>query len=345
MNPGESPMAKMRSVQVPRPGGDFELVERDIPEPRPGTVRIKVQACGICHSDSLTKEGTWPGLQYPRVPGHEVAGIIDAVGDGVRGWKPGQRVGVGWHGGHCGYCDSCRRGNFVQCQTAAQVPGITYDGGYADYMIAPAEALALIPDDLSAVEAGPLMCAGITTFNSLRHSGAGPGDLVAVLGVGGLGHLGVQFAAKMGFDTVAIARGADKGPLARQLGARHYIDSESQDPAAELTRLGGAKVILATATSGKAFAAAVGGLALGGKLIILGVAEPFEVQPLQLLGGRKSIAGWPSGSSIDSQDTLRFSALTGVRSMNEVFPLERAAEAYERMMSGKARFRVVLTTG
>jgi len=338
-------MAKMRSVQVPRPNGDFELVERDIPGPRAGTVRIKVQACGICHSDSLTKEGTWPGLEYPRVPGHEVAGIIDAVGDGVRGWTSGQRVGVGWHGGHCGFCDSCRRGNFVQCQTAAQVPGITYDGGYADYMIAPAEALALIPDDLSAVEAGPLMCAGITTFNSLRHSGAGPGDLVAVLGVGGLGHLGVQFAAKMGFNTVAIARGADKGPLARQLGARHYIDSALQDPAAELTRLGGAKVILATATSGKAFAAAVGGLALGGKLIILGVAEPFEVQPLQLLGGRRSIAGWPSGSSIDSQDTLRFSALTGVRSMNEVFPLERAAEAYARMMSGKARFRVVLTTG
>ena len=293
----------------------------------------------------MTKEGSWPGLEYPRVPGHEVAGIIDAVGDGVRGWTSGQRVGVGWHGGHCGFCDSCRRGNFVQCQTAAQVPGITYDGGYADYMIAPAEALALIPDDLSAVEAGPLMCAGITTFNSLRHSGAGPGDLVAVLGVGGLGHLGVQFAAKMGFDTVAIARGADKGPLARQLGARHYIDSALQDPAAELTRLGGAKVILATATSGKAFAAAVGGLALGGKLIILGVAEPFEVQQLQLLGGRRSIAGWPSGSSIDSQDTLRFSALTGVRSMNEVFPLERAAEAYARMMSGKARFRVVLTTG
>jgi D-arabinose 1-dehydrogenase-like Zn-dependent alcohol dehydrogenase len=337
-------MAKMRSVQVPRPNGDFELVERDIPEPHAGAVRIKVQACGICHSDSLTKEGTWPGLEYPRVPGHEVAGIIDAIGDGVRGWTSGQRVGVGWHGGHCGYCDPCRRGNFVQCQTAAQVPGITYDGGYADYMIAPAEALALIPDDLSAVEAGPLMCAGITTFNSLRHSGAGPGDLVAVLGIGGLGHLGVQFAAKMGFDTVAIARGADKGPLARQLGARHYIDSESQDPAAELIKLGAARVILATATSGKAFAAAVGGLALGGKLIILGVGEPFDVQPLQLIGGRRSIAGWPSGSSIDSQDTLRFSALTGVRSMNEVFSLERAAEAYARMMSGQARFRVVLTT-
>ena len=337
-------MAKMRSVQVPRPNGDFELVERDIPEPRAGTVRIKVQACGICHSDSLTKEGTWPGLEYSRVPGHEVAGIIVAVGDGVRGWTSGQRVGSA---GTAATAASATRAAAATSFSVKppQVLGITYDGGYADYMIAPAEALALIPDDLSAVEAGPLMCAGITTFNSLRHSGAGPGDLVAVLGVGGLGHLGVQFAAKMGFDTVAIARGADKGPLARQLGARHYIDSALQDPAAELTRLGGAKVILATATSGKAFAAAVGGLALGGKLIILGVTEPFEVQPLQLLGGRRSIAGWPSGSSIDSQDTLRFSALTGVRSMNEVFPLERAAEAYARMMSGKARFRVVLTTG
>jgi D-arabinose 1-dehydrogenase-like Zn-dependent alcohol dehydrogenase len=338
-------MAKMRCVQVSTPKGAFELVERDIPEPGSGAVRIKVQACGICHSDSFTKEGAFPGLQYPRVPGHEIAGVIDAVGANVRGWTTGQRVGVGWHGGHCGYCDSCRRGDFVTCRTAAQIPGITYDGGYAEYMIAPAEALALIPDDLSAVEAGPLMCAGITTFNSLRHSGAKPGDLVAVLGIGGLGHLGVQFAAKMGFDTVAIARGADKGPLAKQLGARHYIDSASQNPAEELTRLGGAAVILATATSGKAFAAALGGLAIGGKMIILGAADPFELSPLQLLGGRRSIVGWPSGRSIDSQDTLRFSALTGVRSMNEVFPLERAAEAYDRMMSGNARFRVVLTTG
>jgi D-arabinose 1-dehydrogenase-like Zn-dependent alcohol dehydrogenase len=279
------------------------------------------------------------------VPGHEIAGVIDAVGAGVRGWTTGQRVGVGWHGGHCGYCDSCRRGDFVTCRNAAQVPGITYDGGYAEYMIAPAEALALIPDDLSAVESGPLMCAGITTFNSLRHSGAKPGDLVAVLGIGGLGHLGVQFAAKMGFETVAIARGADKGPLAKQLGARHYIDSASQNPAEELTRLGGAAVILATATSGKALAASLGGLAIGGKMIILGAADPFEVSPQQLLGGRRSVVGWPSGRSIDSQDTLRFSALTGVRSMNEVFPLERAAEAYDRMMSGHARFRVVLTTG
>jgi D-arabinose 1-dehydrogenase-like Zn-dependent alcohol dehydrogenase len=338
-------MAKMRSVQVGHPKGDFELVERDIPEPGAGTVRVKVQACGICHSDSFVKDGLFPGVQYPRVPGHEIAGVIDVVGAGVRGWTVGQRVGIGWHGGHCGYCDSCRRGDFVTCRNGAQIPGFTYDGGYAEYMIAPAEALALIPDDLSAVEAGPMMCAGITTFNSLRHSGAKAGDLVAILGIGGLGHLGIQFAAKMGFDTVAIARGADKAALAKQLGARHYIDSDAGNPGEALMKLGGAAIILATATSGKAFAAALGGLAIGGKMIILGAADPLEVSPLHLLGGRRSIAGWPSGSSIDSQDTLRFSAMTGVRSMNEVFPLERAAEAYERMMSGKARFRVVLTTG
>jgi D-arabinose 1-dehydrogenase-like Zn-dependent alcohol dehydrogenase len=341
----EGTMAKMRSVQVSQPKGPFELVERDIPDPRVGAVRVKVQACGICHSDSFTKEGTFPGLQYPRVPGHEIAGIIDAVGTGVLGWTVGQQVGVGWHGGHCGYCDSCRRGDFVMCRIAAQVPGITYDGGYADYMIAPAEALALIPNELSAVEAGPMMCAGITTFNSLRHSGAQPGDVVAILGIGGLGHLGVQFAVKMGFKTVAIARGTDKEPLARQLGAWHYIDSQTQNPAEELIKLGGAKIILATATSGKAFAAVLGGLGVDGKMIIVGAADPLEVSPLQLIGGRRSIVGWPSGRSIDSQDTLSFSALTGVRSMNEVFPLERAADAYERMMSGNARFRVVLTTG
>jgi len=338
-------MSKMRVVQVPHPKGPFELVEREIPEPGTGNVRIKVSACGICHSDSFTKEGTFPGIQYPRVPGHEVAGIIDAVGPSVVGWSVGQRVGVGWHGGHCGYCDSCRRGDFVTCQTAAQVPGITYDGGYAEYMIAPAEALALIPDDLSAVEAGPLMCAGITTFNALRHSGAQPGDVVAILGIGGLGHLGVQFAAKMGFKTIAIARGADKAPLARQLGAWRYIDSQAQEPSAELMKLGGAKVILATATSGKALSAVLGGLGIDGKMIIVGAADLLEVPPLLLIGGRRSIMGWPSGRSIDSQDTLRFSALTGVRSMNEVFALDRAAEAYERMMSGKARFRVVLATG
>jgi D-arabinose 1-dehydrogenase-like Zn-dependent alcohol dehydrogenase len=339
-------MAKMRVVQVVHANGPFEIVERDIPEPGPGSVRIKVQACGICHSDSLTKEGHWPGIQYPRAPGHEVAGVIDAVGPGVAGWEAGQRVAVGWHGGHCGYCNSCRRGDFVTCQIAFQIPGISYDGGYADYMVAPAGALAHIPDELSAVEAGPLVCAGITTFNSLRHSGARPGDVVAVLGVGGLGHLGVQFAAKMGFKTIAIARGSDKEAFARKLGASHYIDSQSQDPAAELNKLGGARIILATVTSGKAMSAVLGGLGVNGKLVILGApAEPLEVPALPLIGGRRSIAGWPSGTSIDSQDTLSFSVLTGIRSMNEVFPLEGAAEAYERMMSGKARFRVVLETG
>ena len=339
-------MSKMRAVQVTRPNGPFEIVEREIPEPAVGSVRVKVEACGVCHSDSFTKEGTWPEIQYPRVPGHEIAGIIDAMGTGVIGWTVGQRVGVGWHGGHCGYCDSCRRGDFVTCQIAFQVPGIAYDGGYADYMIAPAGALALIPEALSAVDAGPLMCAGITTYNSLRHSGARPGDLVAVLGIGGLGHLGIQFAAKMGFKTVAIARGKDKEPLARKLGAQHYIDNETQDAAAELVKLGGAKVILATLTSGKAMSAVLAGLGVNGKLIIVGAAdEPLEVNAFLFIGGRRSIIGWPSGNSIDSQDTLSFSVLTGVRAMTEVFPLERAAEAYQQMMSGKARFRAVLTTG
>src|SRR3989441_8145248 len=338
-------MSRMRAVQIPHPEGPFELVEREIPEPGAGSVRIRVEACGICHSDSFAKEGLWPGIQYPRVPGHEVAGIIDAFGPGVVGWKTGQRVGVGWHGGHCGYCDSCRRGDFVTCQIAPQIPGFTYDGGYADYMVAPAGALALIPEGLSAVDAGPLMCAGITTFNSLRNSGARPGDLVAVLGVGGLGHLGVQFAAKMGFKTVAIARGTDKEPLARKLGAWSYIDSKTQDPSAELLKLGGAKVILATVTSGNAMSATLGGLGVNGKLIVLGAAaEPLQVPGIPLLLGRRSIVGWPSGSSIDSQDTLSFSVLSGVRALTEVFPLERAAEAYEHMMSGKARFRAVLTT-
>ena len=309
-------------------------------------MRLKVEACGICHSDSVTKEGIWPGIQYPRVPGHEIAGIVDAVGSGVAGWTTGQRAGVGWHGGHCGSCDSCRRGDFVTCQVAPQVPGVTYDGGYADYAVVPAAALALIPDGLSAVEAAPLMCAGITTFNSLRNSGARAGDIVAVLGVGGLGHLGVQFAAKMGFKTVAIARGGDKASLARKLGAQHYIDSQATDAAAELVKLGGARVILATVTSSKAMAAVVGGLGVNGKLVIVGASsEPLEVPVLPLIFGRRSIVGWPSGTSIDSQDTLAFSVLTGVRPMTEVFPLERADEAYERMLSGKARFRAVLTTG
>jgi len=338
-------MSKMRVVQVTHAGGPLELVERTIPEPGFGQVRIKVDACGVCHSDSMTKEGLWPGIEYPRVPGHEVAGRVDAVGEGVPGWTQGQRVGVGWHGGHCGYCDSCRRGDFITCLIAFQVPGISYDGGYAEYMIAPAGALALVPEGLSAVEAAPLMCAGVTTFNSLRNSGARPGDLVAILGVGGLGHLGIQFAAKMGFKTVAIARGTSKEPLARQLGAVGYIDSQAQDPAAELSKLGGAKVILATATDGKAMSATLGGLGVNGKLIILGAAaEPLQVPAIPLLMKRQSVTGWPSGRAIDSQDGLSFSVLTGVRAMTEVFPLERAAEAYALMMSGKARFRAVITT-
>ena len=337
-------MAKMRVAQVTRANGPLEIVEREIPEPAQGSVRIKIEACGICHSDSVTKEGIWPGIRFPRVPGHEIAGVIDAVGAGVAGWKEGQRVGVGWHGGHCGDCDSCRRGDFVTCQVAPQGPGIAYDGGYAEYTIAPAGALALIPDGLSAVEAAPLMCAGVTTYNSLRNSGARAGDLVAILGIGGLGHLGVQFAAKMGFRTVAIARGMDKEPLARKLGASSYIDSRTQDPSAELQKLGGAQVVLATVTSGAAMSATLGGLGVNGKLIILGAAaEPLQVAGVPLLLGRRSIVGWPSGSSIDSQDTLAFSKLTGVRAMNEIFPLDRAAEGYEHMMSGKARFRAVLT--
>ncbi len=339
-------MPKMRAAQVVSAKGPYQIVEREVPEPGAGQVRIRVQASGICHSDSLVKEGLWPGIQYPRVPGHEVAGILDAIGAGVAGWSKGERVGVGWHGGHCGHCDACRRGEFLLCQVAGLIPGISYDGGHADYMIAPAVALARIPEGLSAADAAPLMCAGVTTFNSLRHAGARPGDLVAVLGIGGLGHLGVQFAAKAGYRTAAIARGKDKEALARRLGAHHYIDTESQDPAEELKRLGGARVILATVTSGPAMTATIGGLGVDGKLLVLGAPpEPLDVSALALIFGRRSVAGWPSGRAIDSQDTMAFSVLTGVRPMNEVMPLERASEAYERMMSGKARFRVVLTTG
>ena len=337
-------MATMRVAQVSRPNGPFEIVERPIPEPGVGAIRIRVLACGICHSDSLVKDGTFPGVRYPRVPGHEVAGVIDAVGSQVVGWEPGQRVGVGWHGGYCGRCDQCRRGDFFACVTG-QVTGLTFDGGYAEYLTAPASALARMPVELPPIDAAPLMCAGITTFNALRNSGAGPGDVVAVLGLGGLGHLGVQYAARMGFHTVGIARGTDKEPLARQLGASVYIDSQAQDPAAELLKLGGAKVILATATSGEAMSAVQGGLAVNGTLLIVGAAPSMQVSPLLLLGGRRSIKGWYSGTSIDSEDTLAFSARNGVRSMNEIFPLERAAEAYQRMISGKARFRVVLRMG
>jgi D-arabinose 1-dehydrogenase-like Zn-dependent alcohol dehydrogenase len=338
-------MPRMRAAQVRAAKGPFEIVERETPEPGPGMVRVRVQASGICHSDSLTKEGAWPGIAYPRVPGHEVAGVVDAIGPGVADLATGARVGLGWHGGHCGHCASCRRGDFVTCQYA-QIPGITFDGGHADCVIAPAVALARIPDTLSPAEAGPLMCAGITTFNALRHAGAQSGDLVAVLGIGGLGHLGVQFAARMGYETVAIARGSDKERLARTLGAHHYIDSAARDPAKELAALGGAKVVLATVTSGKAMTAAIGGLAIDGTFVVLGAAhEPIEVAPLLLIGGRRRILGWPSGTSADSEDTLAFSARNGVRPMNEVFPLDRVAEAYDRMMSGQARFRVVLTTG
>jgi len=335
-------MAMMKVVQVPEPNGAFSLVERPVPDPRPGEARIRVEACGICHSDMYAKTGTFPGLTYPIVPGHEVAGVIDAIGAGVVGWRPGQRVGLGWHGGHCGHCAACRRGDFIGCANL-KVPGINMDGGYAEYMIAPVQGLALIPDDLKSVEAAPLLCAGITTFNALRHSSARGGDTVAILGVGGLGHLGIQFAARMGFRTVAIARGRDKERLARELGAHHYIDSESQDPAAALQELGGARVILATVTSAQAMSRVVDGLGTDGQLRVVGASmEPIEVSPVQLIRGRRSMAGWPSGTSIDSEDTLNFSAMTGVRPKIEVFPLDRAAEAYDRMMSGKARFRVVL---
>jgi len=338
-------MPKMRAVQVSKPGGLFEMVEREIPEPGPRQIRVKVQACGVCHSDSLTKEGHWPGIAYPRVPGHEIAGVIDAVGSEVPHWKPGQRVGIGWLGSYCGYCESCRRGSFITCANQ-RITGIMMDGGYQDYVLAPFEALASIPDEITPVEAGPLMCAGITTFNSLRNSGARGGDTVAILGIGGLGHLAVQFASKMGLRTIAIARGKDKEAFAKQLGAHHYIDSTGGDPAADLQKLGGAKIILATATSAQAMAASIGGLSPDGRLVVLGADfSPMQLITAGLISGRTGIYGWPSGSSIDSEDTMKFSAMTGVRPMTETFPLEKAQEAYDRMMSNKARFRVVITMG
>jgi D-arabinose 1-dehydrogenase-like Zn-dependent alcohol dehydrogenase len=306
-------------------------------------VRVKIQACGICHSDEVTKQGLFPGIQYPRVPGHEVVGVIDAVGPDVPRWKVGERVGVGWNGGYCGYCDSCRRGNFFACETSTQVTGLTRDGGYADYLVTPFSALALVPEELSAVEAAPLMCAGVTTYNCLRNSGARPGDLVAVVGLGGLGHLGVQYAAKSGFNTVALARGKDKEPLAKKLGAAHYIDSGAQDPAVELQKLGGAKVILATVTSADAMKAVIGGLMPTGTLMIIGAVPSLEVPAIQLLTRSQQVKGWYSGTSLDSQDTLAFSVQSGVRSMNESYPLEKVNEAYARMTEGKAKFRAVLT--
>jgi D-arabinose 1-dehydrogenase-like Zn-dependent alcohol dehydrogenase len=338
-------MSTMRAIQVASKGGPLELVTRALPEPGRGEVRVKVQACGVCHSDAIAKEGLFPTVRYPVVPGHEIAGVIDAIGEGVIGWEVGARVGVGWFGGHCGRCEPCRRGDLIDCRNL-RIPGITYDGGYAEAMVAPADALALIPDDLSAVDAAPLLCAGVTTFHALRESGARPGDLVAILGIGGLGHLGVQFAAKMGFRTVAIARGADKKPLALQLGAHVYLDSNAQDVAAELTALGGAKTILATVTSGKAMSAVIPGLAVRGKLVVVGVgADPIEVSAADIVLASRSVVGHASGASIDSQDTLAFSALSGVRPTIETLPLERAAEAYDKMMRNEARFRMVLTTG
>jgi D-arabinose 1-dehydrogenase-like Zn-dependent alcohol dehydrogenase len=336
-------MAKMKVAQVTKPGADFDIVERQIPQLGVGQVRIRVKACGICYSDSLTKENHWPGITYPRVPGHEIAGVIDELGAGVTGWKKDQRVGVGWHGGQCGTCLACRRGDFANC-TKLKVPGISYDGGYQEYMVAPVEALAAIPETLTAEEAAPLLCAGITTFNSLRHSGALPGDLVAVQGIGGLGHLGIQFASKFGYKVVAIGRGPENATLAKKLGASAYIDSKATKAAEELQKLGGARVIQATAPNSKAMSELVGGLGMNGKLLVVGASpEPLEVSPIQLIQGRKSVQGWSSGIPTDSEDTLRFAELTGVRPMIEKYPLEKANEGYERMMSGKAEFRVVLT--
>jgi D-arabinose 1-dehydrogenase-like Zn-dependent alcohol dehydrogenase len=336
-------IAPIKAAQVPKAGGDFEIVEREIPKPGAGQVRIKVQACGVCHSDMFTKEGAWPGIQYPRVPGHEVAGVIDELGEGVTEWKKGQRVGVGWHGGHDGTCLACRRGDFGNCKNL-KIAGISYDGGYQQYMVAPGEAVTAIPESLSDVEAAPLLCAGITTFNALRHSGAGPGDLVAVLGIGGLGHLAIQFANKFGYNVAAIGRGSENAPLAKELGASVYIDNKATKPAEELQKLGGAQVILATAPSSKAMTEVIDGLAPNGKLMVVGATfDPIEVTPAQLILGSRSIQGWASGTPTDAEDTLRFSELTGVRPMIETYPLEKAGEAYARMMSGKAQFRVVLT--
>ncbi len=336
-------VAPMKSVQISKPGGDFEIVEREIPKPGAGHVLIKVQACGVCHSDVFTKEGYWPGIQYPRVPGHEVAGVIDELGAGVTGWKKGQRVGVGWHGGHDGTCLQCRRGDFGNCQNM-KIAGISYDGGYQQYMVAPVEALAEMPEGLSDAEAAPLLCAGITTFNALRHSGAMPGDLVAVLGIGGLGHLGIQFANKFGYKVVAIGRGSENAALAKKLGASVYIDSKATKAAEELQKLGGAQVILATAPSSKAMSELIDGLGPNGKLLVVGAAfDPIEVTPAQLINGSRTIQGWASGIPTDAEDTLRFAELTGVRPMIETYPLAKAGEAYARMMSGNAEFRVVLT--
>jgi D-arabinose 1-dehydrogenase-like Zn-dependent alcohol dehydrogenase len=336
-------LAPMKAAQISKAGGEFEIVEREIPKPGAGHVLIKVQACGVCHSDVLTKEGLWPGIQYPRIPGHEVAGVIEELGDGVAGWQKGQRIGVGWHGGHDGTCLQCRRGDFGNCQNM-KISGISYDGGYQQYMVAPESALTAMPEGLTDVEAAPLLCAGITTYNSLRHSGAMPGDLVAVLGIGGLGHLGIQFANKFGYKVVAVGRGSDSAALAKKLGASAYIDNKETNPADALQKMGGAKVILATAPSSKSMSEVIDGLGPNGKLVVVGATfDPIEVTPAQLIIGNKSIQGWATGTPADAEDTLNFSVLTGVRPMIETYPLEKAGEAYARMMSGHAQFRVVLT--
>jgi len=338
-------MPKMKAVQVPAAGGELEVVEREIPEPGPGQVRIRVQACGVCHSDTVTKEGLFPGISYPRVPGHEVAGTIDQPGAGVKGWNKGDRVGVGWHGGQDGTCEACRRGDFINCASGL-VSGISYDGGYQEFMIAPVEAVAHMPESLDAAEAAPLMCAGITTFNALRHSGAMPGDLVAVQGVGGLGHLGIQFAKKSGYRVAAVGRGNGNATMAKKLGADIYIDSAASDAATELQKLGGARVVLATAPSGKAMSSLIGGLGANGTFVVIGASpDPIEVPSLLLILGKRTIKGWASGTPTDSEDTLRFAEMTGIRPMIEKYPLEKAPEAYARMMSGDARYRVVLTIG
>jgi alcohol dehydrogenase/propanol-preferring alcohol dehydrogenase len=335
-------MPEMRAVQVSSQGGAFELVKRPIPAPQEGQVRIKVEACGICHSDKFVKDGGLMPITYPRVPGHEVIGVIDTVGKGVQTWSVGQRVGVGWHGGHCFVCAACRRGDFLNCEKG-QIPGFSYDGGYAEYMVAPQEVLVLVPEELKSEEAAPLLCAGITTFNVLRNSVAKPGDLVAIQGLGGLGHLAVQFANRFGFRTVAISRGKDKEALARQLGADEYINAEVSDPAQELLRMGGARVILATAPAGKAMASLMNGVGAHGQLLVVAApSDPSELYLGALIGGSRSIQGWACGTAVDSEDTLRFSLLRNVRPMIETFPLEQANEAYEHMLSSQVRFRAVL---
>lgn len=332
----------MKAVQVKEKGGDFHVVEIEKPSPEENEVLIKVEACGICHSDAFVKDGAFPGIEYPRVPGHEVVGIVEEVGARVNNWKKGQRVGVGWHGGHCFECEPCRRGDFISCENA-KISGISYDGGYAEFMTAPQEAVASIPEDLSSAEAAPLLCAGITVFNALRNSGITAGDTVAVQGIGGLGHLAIQYAAKMGMRTVAISTSDSKKELAEELGAHHFINAKQKDAAKELQNMGGAKLILATAPNSEAITSVIGGLGIDGKLLMVAATgDPIEVSPMELLMGRKSVAGWPSGTAMDSEDTLKFSAMTGTKPKIEEFPLDKVSEAYDKMINNKARFRVVL---